>query len=287
MKSFNYHEPATVAEVCRLLADLGPEARVLAGGTDLIVKMKAGAITARHVVNLKKAPGLAFIQAEEASFRLGALTTLAELEAHPGLRSAMPLLGEAAATVGSVQIRNVATLGGNLCNASPSADMAPGLLVLGAKAVLTGPKGTRTVSLEDFFLGPGRADLAAGEILTEVIVPCPPPGTRTIYLKQGPRRAMDIAVVGVAVALGLAPASGSCDRAGIALGAVAPTPLRLKKAEKLLVGLHPAEFPLEDLTRTVRSEINPISDVRASREYRLEVSSTLVLRAIGLLLDQK
>lgn len=287
MKQFQYHEPETIEEACALLSEMGNRAKILAGGTDLIVQMKKGAITPEHVVNIKKITTLDSIEENGEGYRLGALARLAEIADHPGLREKLPMICSSARSIGSCQVRNLATLGGNLCNGAPSADMAPGLLVLDASVTISGPSRKRSMPVEEFFLGPGAVNLEEGELLTEIFIPFPPEGTRQAYIKHGPRRAMDIAVVGVAVTLSLEKTSGRCHKVRVALGAVAPTPVRAKKTEELIVGKKINEIPLDLIAETVRREVIPISDVRASESYRLEMVSTLTVRAINMLTNNK
>jgi len=287
MKQFQFHQPQTTAEACSLLAELGASACLLAGGTDLIVKMKKGLVAPGHVIDLKKLSDLAFIRETDDGYMLGALTRLTSLVEHPGLRERIPVLGRSALTIGSSQVRNLATLGGNLCNAAPSADMVPGLLTLEATVNIMGPNGKRNTSLEAFFRGPGEVDLAAAELLTEVAVPFPAAGCRSIYLKHGPRKAMDCAVVGVAVSLVLEEGSGCCRKVRIALGAVAPTAVRLREAETLLCGKQLQEISQPELARAVQAGIEPISDVRGSEAYRYDVAAALTWRAVYFLMHGK
>lgn len=287
MKPFQYHQPQSIAQACTLLADLGESARVMAGGTDLLVRMKKGQMSPAHVVNLKQVAELDGIRETDTGVVLGALTRLSDLVEHRGLDARIPVLGRAAATIGSSQIRNRATLGGNLCNASPSADMSPSLMVLEATVTIAGPRGRREISLEEFFCGPGQVDLAAGELLAGVTVPWPAAGRRTVYLKHGPRKAMDCALVGVAASLEVEDGTGCCRNPRIALGAVAPTPVRLRDVERLLEGRCRAEISQPDVEQAVRDGIRPISDVRASAAYRNDVSAVLTMRAIDALMNGK
>jgi len=285
MKQFQYYQPETIEDVCLLLSQFGKEANILAGGTDLIVQMKKGFLAPKHVINIKKVGGLDFIKEDAAGYTLGALATIAGIAAHPGLQQALPIVVSSARSIGSAQVRNLATLGGNLCNASPAADMSPSLLVLDANVRIVGLQGSRTLPLVDFFVGPGRVDLAEGEMLAEVIVPFPPRCTKLIYYKLGPRKAMDCAVVGVAVAISQNEFTGECEKARIALGAIAPTPLRVREAEKLIEGKTAREIRLSKIAEAVRRGIAPITDVRGSAEYRYETATTLTIRAINTLMN--
>ena len=271
----------TIEEACKLFFESGDEASLLAGGTDLIPKLKQKLIRPKAVINLKKIPGLDFVKADGvSSVSIGTLVHIADIAVHPLLQERFPVLCVAARSIGSMQVRNLATLGGNLCNASPSADMVPGLLVLDARVKVAGPSGSREFPLEDLFAGPGKMNLAKGEILTEVRIPFPSAHTRQIYLKHSIRRAMDIALVGVAVALSFDDRTKVCHKARVAFGAVAPTPVRAKKAEEKLVGKKVEEFSLESVGEIAAKEVAPISDVRGSANYRLEMVKELTIEAI-------
>ena len=281
MNRFDYYEPKTIKEACKLCFNLGNKASLLAGGTDLIPKLKQKLIKPKAVVNLKKIKGLDFVKPYgKSGLSLGTLTHIADIAVHPLLQKRFPVLCVAARSIGSTQVRNLATLGGNLCNASPSADMVPGLLVLDAKVKVAGPSGNREIPLEELFAGPGKMNLAKGEILTEVRIPFPSAHTRQIYLKHSIRRAMDIALVGVAVALSFDNRTKVCSKARVAFGAVAPTPVRAKKTEGKLVGKKIEEFPLESVGETAAEEVDPISDVRGSAHYRREMIKELTMEAI-------
>jgi carbon-monoxide dehydrogenase medium subunit len=284
MQRFCYYEPKTIEEACRLLSQFGEDAKVLAGGTDLIPRMRRGLKAPNHIVNIKKIPGLDSITGDaQDCLRIGALITLSELGGNRLIRDQFPMMLTAANSIGSLQVRNLATLGGNLCNAAPSADMAPALLAMESTLKIAGSKGQRQIPLEEFFLGPGEVNLAKGEMLTEIHVPFPPPDARQIYVKHTVRRSMDIALVGVAVCLCLDEKTGLCREARIALGAVAPTPIRAKGTEKMILGKALKEIPLASIGEMVSSEASPISDVRGSERYRSEMVSSLTIRALKIL----
>ena len=253
---------------------------MLAGGTDLLVRLKRWQIEPRYVVNLKGVQGLSGVEVPEGGgLRIGALTTLSDLASSPLLQDGLAAVSQAASKIGSVQVRNLATIGGNLCNAAPSADMAPPLIALGAHAVLSGMGGERTVPLEDFFVGPGETTLEPDEVLTHVLVPRPAPSSVCLYWKQGGRRAMDIAIVGVSVAMGAS--ADACHGVRIALGAVAPVPLRAVAAEVYLEGRTPTEEAAAEAGRLASEAASPISDVRASEFYRRRLVAVLVKRQVG------
>jgi carbon-monoxide dehydrogenase medium subunit len=274
-QGFDYHAPASLAEAVVILGQLNGQGRVIAGGTDLLLKMKAGQLAPQAIVNIKHLPEL-----REFNFNshlaLGALTTLEEIRRSPVVREHYPALAAAAASMASVQIRNLATVGGNLCNAAPSADLAPILLALDAVARLAGPDGERRVPLADFFTGPGRTVLAASELL--VAVDLPAPAGRAVYLKRSPRRHMDIAVVGVGLAVTLH--NGQCTSARVALGAVAPTPVRARMAEQRLEGRALTAEVIEGAAQAAAEEARPIDDVRGSAWYRRKMVAVLTRRGL-------
>lgn len=284
MKPFEYYEPTSLQEAIDLLDRLGSSARILAGGTDLVVRMKRGAAQLEHVVNIKKIGGLDQITADEDGLHVGPLTKLADIAEDPLVRLYCPALAEGADTVGTPQVRNLGTLGGNVCNASPCADTAPALLVSDARVTLLGKKGSRKVPLADFFTGPGRTCLEQSEMVVDIVVPYQPEGTRQTYLKLGPRRAADISVVGVAVSLSFD--GETCSRARIAMGSVAPTPLRARETEALIEGKPWQGLNPQEAGEKASAEARPISDVRGSEEYRSEMVATLVERAVGLLIKE-
>jgi carbon-monoxide dehydrogenase medium subunit len=281
---FAYHRPASVEEACRILA-AEPSAAILAGGTDLMVHLRQAWRGKRPpaVVNVKRLPGLAAIEVTEARVRLGALATLTALIEHPVIRSEYPVLPFTARYMGSPAIRNLATVGGNLCNASPAADLPPVLLALDAEVEIAGPSGTRRVPLARFFQGPGQTRLGPGELLTGVEFPRRQPPWPIRYERLDVRRAMDIAIVGAA--LSIHRDGARVREARVALGAVGPTPLRVPDAEALL-----ASHGLTDAAITRAAELGmaaarPISDVRASAEYRREMIGTLIRRGLEALRD--
>ncbi len=281
MKPFEYLEPRTLDEACALLAKHGAEARALAGGTDLMVRMRRGQWLPRYVVNLKRIPGLDYVEYDaEAGLRIGALTRLNDLGRSAAAREHFPAVAETALKIGSVQVRNLATVGGNLCNAAPSADMAPILIGMQATVRLAGPGGERTVALADFFTGPGQTVLTPGEVMVEIRVPVPPPRTGAAYIKHTVRRAMDIAQVGVAAVVTLAGGHETCAEARIVLGAVAPVPMRATGAEAVLRGRPLTDEALAEAGRVAASEARPIDDVRSSAWYRREMVAVDTRRAV-------
>ena len=281
MKAFEYFAPRSLAEAVEVLARHHGEACTVAGGTDLLLKMKAGRLSPKAIVNIKRIPelrGLTF----NSHLTLGALTTLEEIKQSSIIRERYPALSDAAATMASVQIRNLATVGGNLCNAAPSADLAPILIALNAAARLAGFKGERRIPLEDFFTGPGTTVLAPGELLVSLEVP--PPAGPSVYLKHSPREHMDIAVVGIGLALrGYNLLSHECAEPRVVLGAVAPVPLRARRAEAELTGGPLAAERIDRAAKIAAEEAKPIDDVRGSAWYRRRMVAVLTRRGLETL----
>src|SRR5262245_29107218 len=283
--SFDYHEPTSVREAVELGARFGPEGRFLAGGTDLLIQMRRGQLAPRHVVTLHRVSGLDAIETDGA-ITLGALVTHRRLERVPEFRGPLRALGESAAVVGGHQIRNVATVGGNIANASPAADVVPVLLALDATVAMVGPGGERSLPLDTFASAPGVTVRQPGELLTRVTFPALPPHSATAFLKAGRRRAMEISLVCVAVRLTLDASRERCLHARIALGAVAPTTLRARAAERSVEGRPLTEEVLTQAGRAAASECQPISDVRASARYRALLVATLVPQALARCRDR-
>jgi CO/xanthine dehydrogenase FAD-binding subunit len=282
MKTFEYLRPSSLEEACAMLSAPGGPVKALAGGTDLIVQMRAGSLQLETLVSLRDVPGLSFVRAEDdGGLTIGALTALGVIEHSPDVNERFPAIAQAAAWVGSVQVRSRATVGGNLCNAAPSADTAPILIALGAEAVLTDGRGERVVLLEEFFTGPGRSVLARGELLKEIHVPSAARHGFATYLKTF-RSAMDCCTVGVGVWVDFAPGSTVVRDARLALGAVAPTPMRARASEALLVGRDLDETTIALVSAKAVEEAQPIDDIRSSADYRqvlVEVMTSRVLEA--------
>jgi len=280
MKAFDYVRPSSLEEACAALALADGSAKALAGGTDVVVQMRAGSIRPQTLVSLRDVPGLDFVrQDEDGGMTLGALATLGKIEQSPEVAERFPAVAQAAAWVGSVQVRSRATLGGNLCNAAPSADTAPILIALGAEAILTDGQAERTVLLEDFFVGPGESVLGPGELLRAVRIPPAPPTSFATYLKTF-RSAMDCCTVGVAAWVDFESGSTVVRDARLALGAVAPTPIRARICEGMLAGRDLDEAVIAEVGAKAVEEAHPIDDIRASAEYRqvlVEVMSRRVL----------
>lgn len=279
MRSFNHSTPTTLSEAVSLLAEYNGKAAVIAGGTDLLLKMKAGLRKPAVVVNIKRLSDLKCLTFDAANgLKLGALTTLRELARSPIVFEHYPVLARTAHIMASEQIRSLATVGGNLCNAAPSADLAPPLIALDASVSLIGPAGERRLSLENFFTGPGKSVLQPGELLKEITLP--PPVGKTVYLKHSPRAYMDIAVVGVAVRIQMEGDRFACREARVVLGAVAPVPLRARQSEEILAGQALTEERILQAAKTAAQECSPIDDVRGAAWYRRRMVEVLVKRGI-------
>ncbi|MCP5012676.1 MAG: xanthine dehydrogenase family protein subunit M [Aestuariibacter sp.] len=277
MQPFDHYTPQTVPEALDLLARLNGQGVVNAGGTDLMLKMKAGFLKPAAIINIKQLNALQGITFNlETGLKMGALTTLRNLTRSLLIQQHYPCLATAAGVMASEQIRSFATVGGNLCNGSPSADLAPPLIALEGTAVIATQSGTRYVPMEKFFLAPGKTALHPGELLQAIHIP--PPSGQTVYLKHAPRAFMDIAVVGVAVRLQMA--DGICQQAGIVLGAVAPTPLRVQAAEEILVGQAVLAPQIQQAADIAEKACSPIDDVRGSAWYRRQMVNLLVRRGV-------
>jgi len=273
---YPYHQPDSLASALALLAD-EPGARLVAGGTDLMVNLKKRRATPpTALVSLRGVEELAALTVSaDGRLRIGAARCLTDIAEHPEVRAHYPALVEAVRLFGGIQIQNAATLGGNLCNASPAADSAPPLLAYRAEVELTGQGGSRALPLEAFLRGPGQTALAAGEVMTAVLLERPAPGTRSLFLRKS-RVAMDLATVSLAMALEFD--GDTCRRARLAAGAVAPIPLRLSGAEAVLSGSTLDEDTLAEAGRVAREEVAPIDDLRSSAEYRRHVVGVLLER---------
>jgi carbon-monoxide dehydrogenase medium subunit len=286
LPQFQYFVPETLNEAFSLLQELGAEARVLAGGTDLLVKMKQRAIDPmpKYIINIKKIPSLQYLQADgKDGLRLGTLAKIQEIKYFLPIRQRFLGLAQAAGILSTAQVRNIATIGGNLCNASPAAETAPVLITLSAKIKIVGKDQERIVPLEEFFLGPGKTVLQNDEILTEIQVPDPPPNSTSVYLKHG-KRLSDIAIVGLALTITMD--GNKCSDAKIALASAGPTPMRVKKAEALMIGKEINEKLIEEVGKTVSEESRPIDDFRGYADYRREKAGLLAKEAIKQALQQ-
>jgi CO/xanthine dehydrogenase FAD-binding subunit len=280
MLDVKYRRARTVAEAHELAAKARGGATFICGGTDLIVKMKAGKLRPATWIDISKLKELRSIEEREEEIYIGAATTYRALEFSPAIKRELPCLHQAVLEVGSPQIRALGTLGGNFANASPAGDGIPPFFAMAGQVVLTGPQGERTVAAESFFRGPGRTILAPGEVIQGFRVPRWA-HHRAAFLKLGPRKSLSIAKVSLAIALQIQ--DGVIRNPRLGLGAVAPTVIRGLKAEKFLEGKAPKSEVYEEAARLTRQEVMPISDFRSTAEYRREMSGTLVARALATL----
>jgi carbon-monoxide dehydrogenase medium subunit len=280
-----YEAPESLEGAVALLAGATGEARVLAGGTDLLVQMRADIVDPALIVDIKKIAETRVVTEERGGWRIGAAVTGAELKEHPRLKQVWPGVVEAANLIGSTQIQGRATLGGNLCNGSPAADSVPALVAAGAVATLAGPQGKRDLPVEDVMLGPRKLALQKGEIVASFLLPPRPPRSSDAYLRFIPRTEMDIAVVGAGVSLTVGDA-GTITAARVSLGAVAARILLVQEAAQAIVGTR-LDRPAQDrLEAAARAACRPIDDKRGTIEFRTEVAGVLARRAALIALDR-
>ena len=280
-----YEAPETLDKAVALMAGNKGEARVLAGGTDLLVQLRADMIEPELIVDIKKIAEARTIKAEAGGWRVGAAVTGAELKEHAAFKAAWPGVVEAANLIGSTQVQGRATMGGNLCNASPAADSVPALVAAGARASIVGPNGRREIPVEDVALAPRKLSLQKGEIVASFLLPGRAQGTGDAYLRFIPRTEMDIAVVSSGICLTL-DAGGTCTAARVALGAVAERVLLVPEAAKALIGTKLDEAALKKLETAVRAACRPIDDKRGTKEFRIDVAGVLARRTALIALER-
>ncbi len=285
MSSLHYASPTTVNEAVALLAGAPGLAKVLSGGTDLLVQLRSGRVKPELIVDTKRLPGIIGIREENGGFVIGAATPGAVLEAHEGLKRAYPGVVEAMDLIGSTQIQGRASLAGNLCNASPAADSVPAMIAAGAIAVVVGPDGRREVAVEQIPTGPGRTSLAKGEFILEFRLKSRPARASDAYLRFIPRTEMDIAVVGCGVSVTL-DAQGVCTAARVSLGAVAPVPLLVAEAADALIGSRLDDAALAKLDTAAQAACRPITDKRGTVEYRTKVAGVLARRTAAIAFER-
>jgi carbon-monoxide dehydrogenase medium subunit len=276
---FQYHRPESLQEAVRLLGEHGPDTALLAGGTALLIDIKNGEFKPDHLISLWDIPGLDAVRLN-GSLKIGALTTITELAQALGEQQPLIALREAALLLGGRQIQNMASVAGNICKASPGADMVPPLFCLDAELTIFGPEGERVVPLDGFLTGPDQTAIRAGEILTEIQVPEIPPRTGTAFQKIMRRRAIDCSIVSAAARVTLAEDGKTCLAARVAVAAAAPIPFRAREAEASLAGREMSPALAQQAASLAREASMPISDVRASAQYRRLMVETLVERAL-------
>jgi CO/xanthine dehydrogenase FAD-binding subunit len=285
MVELRYEAPQSVQAAVALLAGASGMARVLAGGTDVIVQMETDLIEPKLLVDIKKIPELRQIAAENGGFRIGAAVPGMEIVDHAAFAKAWPGVVDGVKLIGSIQIKGRATVAGNLCNASPAADSVPALVAAGALARIAGVNGTREAPVETIPVGPGKTSLAKDEIVVSLFLPARPAHSGDAYLRFTPRTEMDIAVVGAGVSLTL-DGRGICTAARVALGAVAPTVLLVREAADALIGTPVDEAALARLAKAASAACRPIDDKRGTKEYRIKVAGVVARRAALLALER-
>jgi carbon-monoxide dehydrogenase medium subunit len=273
-----YHSPTTIDDAVRVLAGASGDCRILAGGTDLLVRMRSGFAEPDAILDIKKIAELREIRQEDGGWRIGAAVPGAEMKEHGQLSAVWPGIVEAVDLIGSTQIQGRATMAGNLCNASPAADSVPAMVAADAVARIAGPEGTRDVPVIDIPTGPGKTSLGKGEFITSIFLPPRPERSADAYLRFIPRTEMDIAVVGCGVSLTL-DESGACTAARVALGAVAPTVLLVEEAAAALIGTALDDAALDALASACSKAARPIADKRGTIEFRTHVAGVLARRA--------
>ncbi|MDY7035672.1 MAG: xanthine dehydrogenase family protein subunit M [Thermodesulfobacteriota bacterium] len=279
LSRFEYLAPETVEEACMLLKKKGDKAAVMAGGTDLLIKIRHHLSRPDVIIGLKKIRGLDRISFDKKQgLTIGASALLSDVASHPYILKKYPAIAYAAQETATVQIRNMGTVGGNLCNAAPSADNAPTLIAMNAEISLVGPKGQRQLPLDQFFIAPGLTVMEEGEVLTSIFVPLPPPSSGVVYKHISARGKVDISAVGIGTMLIM---NGDiCNDARIVLGAVAPVPMRALKTEKLIKGKKLTRRLAERAGIQASKESSPITDARATAEYRRSMVAVLTKRAL-------
>lgn len=279
LPSTTFHQTNTLAKASELLQRFGSTARLLAGGTDLLVDLKAKRVSIEHIISINRIKELKGITLRDNALRIGALTTITELDEAPLARERFPAIIDATQSMAVQQVRNLATVGGNLASAVPCADLPPIFIALNAKVALWSPKGERLLPLEQFFLGPRRTARNEDEILSAVEIPAPSPGFGAAYVRFGMREGNAIAVAAVGASLQVGE-DGTIQEARLVLGAVSPIPKIATKASQLLLGSSPTDAIFEKAAKEASTEADPISDVRGTAAFRRELIGVLATRAL-------
>jgi aerobic carbon-monoxide dehydrogenase medium subunit len=285
LRTFEYLKPTSLEETLAVLACHGPAAKVIAGGTDLMVQWKKKLVSPEYLVSVRNVPELRFMSFGDG-LRIGSATTHRTLELSAEIGRLFPAIFDAVRNLGSVQVRTSATIGGNICNAAPSADTAPPLLVLDAQIKIAWAGGMKSLPVEEFFKGPGRTALEPGQLVTEFSVSPLLPRTGTAYWKQTRRKAMDLPILGVALSLSFEEDFKTCSQARIGLGVAAPVPMRARKAEAFLQGKVVEQGTLDEAGRIASEEASPRTTIRGTQWYRKHMIRVLVKR-IGLLCRER
>lgn len=276
---FNYFKPDTIDAALKLMDEMGSSAKILLGGTDLMPAVRSGKTTLpQNIIELGHIKELNLIENNGETINIGVAAKLSDIVSSPIVKRKIPILVEAILSMASLQVRNMGTMGGNICNASPAADTAPPLLVLEAELEIMSVNGKRMVPIDQFFSGPGKTVLGSKEIVASVRIPVPQSTDKWGYYKLGRRKALTLSIISIAALARIS--DKTFEEARIALGAVGPTPLRIKAAEDFLKGKSTDEAVIEEAARMVRNEVKPISDVRASKEYRQEMAQALTKKIL-------
>ena len=283
---FQYHEPTSLAEACRMMAELGGGVRPIAGGTDLVVNMRRRTVAPEHVVSLGRIKELCAMDLSDRVFTIGACCTVASLAESSAIASRFHALNEGALSLGSPLVRNLATAGGNLVTARPAADLPPPLMAYGASVTLRSSQEQRVVPLDQFFVGPGRTIMKPTEILTSIVFETSPPFSGSSYIKLGTRRALEISIVSVASFLALERPGGRIQSARIVLGSVAPVPMRARDAENMLIGEIPGQPLFVKAGETAAGESKPIDDHRGTAGYRRDMVAVLTKKTLQAALER-
>jgi len=277
INDFEHFAPKTLKEALALLAKYGDDCKVICGGQSLLILMRQGLVSPKYIVDIKGLSELSYIKDGKDGLKIGATTTHRAIEKSPVIKKKYPVLAEMENRLASIQTRNWGTIGGNVCHGDPAGDPVPVLIALNATLTVAGAKGTRDIPVENFSLDYFEVDLKDGELLTEITIPAPPPRTGTAYTKFNIIES-DLATASVAASVTLGSGDGVCQDVRIALGAAAPTAVRAKKAEKVLKGKKITDALLKEAGEVAATEAEPISDIYASEEYRLELVRVLVPR---------
>ncbi len=280
LPQFEYHEPGTLSEACEFMAEFSGKAKALAGGTDLIVNMKKKLLRPEHLVCVDRVDEMKGIALSDGKIRIGAAEKVADIAASGDVARGLSALAVGANSLGSPLIRNLATIGGNLCSARPAADLPPSLIAYGATVTLRSKGGERTVAVEEMFTGPGETIMKPEELISEIVVPIPSGAYGAHYIKLGVRRVLEISIVNVAAFVRLDDDGSHIAEAKVVLGAVAPTPIRAPSAEEVVKGQQPDETLLAKAGEAAAMDAKPIDDFRASAEYRTDMVKVLTKRAL-------
>ena len=281
MKNFEYFEPSSIEDACALLRKYGKKAKIIAGGTDILVKMKNKTVNPQYLININKIQNLNKIKNESNGLHIGSLVTLSDITKSSIVNEYYPILAETSGSIGGEAIRNLGTIGGNLCNASPASDGSVALMALDAVMEIKGNNQNRSIEIKDFFIGPGTHTLKEDEILTGIFIKKPLENSKGIFIKLGIKKAMQIGIVTVALMVAFKSNSIRVKDVRIALGSVAPTPIRVFCAEDILSGKELDENLISKASEASVSEISPIIDIRSTVEYRTEMVKVLIRRALN------